>query len=78
MIFQYGAAIYTPNQSFSERDFHFENQYGAAISPPNRISYFAALEKPENQYGAAIYTPNGCFSVRGATRLRTSRKPYKT
>ena len=58
--------------------FQFGNQYGAAISPRDSIFYFAVLEKLENQYGAAICTPNGCFSVRGATRLRTSRKRYKT
>ena len=78
MIFQYGAAIYTPDQTFPEQIFNFGNQYGAAISLANRICNFAVLGKPENQYGAAIYIPNGCFSVRGATRLRTSRKPYKT
>ena len=73
MIFQYGVAICAPNQSFSEPNFHFENQYGAAVSPRDSIFYVAVLEKIESQYGATICTPNGCFSVRGATRLRTSR-----
>ena len=79
MDFRYGAAICAPNQSFFRAEFFTsKNQYGAAISPRDSIFHFAVLEKPENQYGAAICTPNGCFSVRGATRLRTSRKPYKT
>ena len=62
MIFQYGAAICTPNQfSFGAEFFTSKNKYGAAIPPRYSIFYFAVLEKPENQYGAAICTPNGCF-----------------